>query len=170
MPNVSASGGNFLNVRLPDALFLDGSVTDDGLPAGSSLVINWSLAYGPGNVSFADSTQPSTLATFSAPGTYTLQLTASDGSNLGSVSSYLDVYVHAANTAPVVTASVLARTIDFGTPASLSGSVTDDGLPTGNTLMVQWKKVYGPGAVAYADASQSTTSATFSQPGAYLCG
>jgi hypothetical protein len=58
---------------------LSGSVVDDGLPADSSLTIEWSLVSGPGNVVFADSSQPITTATFSAEGVYLLELAASDG-------------------------------------------------------------------------------------------
>ncbi len=58
---------------------LNGEVSDDGLPVGSSLIIQWSVYYGPGSVTFANSNLATTVATFSTNGIYVLQLTANDG-------------------------------------------------------------------------------------------
>lgn len=60
----------------PAGVILDGSVSDDGPP--SDLVVGWSRISGPGSVTFADAGSPRTGATFSAPGTYVLRLSASD--------------------------------------------------------------------------------------------
>ncbi len=57
---------------------LGASVSDDGLPG--PLQLQWSLASGPGNVSFADSASASTTVTADASGDYALRLFASDGS------------------------------------------------------------------------------------------
>ncbi|MBD2206810.1 hypothetical protein H6G33_20920 [Calothrix sp. FACHB-1219] len=58
---------------------LDGTVIDDGLPnPPGSLTTTWSKVSGPGNVSFANAGKEDTTATFSAPGSYVLQLQASD--------------------------------------------------------------------------------------------
>ena len=65
-------------IALPAGASLVGSVTDDGLP-GSDVTTTWSEVSGPGNVTFADPTSTSTTATFSAAGTYVLQLAANDG-------------------------------------------------------------------------------------------
>jgi hypothetical protein len=43
------------------------------------LTIQWRLYSGPGTVTFANSNQPSTTATFNTPGQYTLLLKADDG-------------------------------------------------------------------------------------------
>src|SRR5205823_1158123 len=72
--------------RANAGIFLTGKVTDDGLPAGSTLSATWSLNSGPAPVSFGNPTltfpnmagkvNPAvTLATFSAPGEYVLTLT-----------------------------------------------------------------------------------------------
>ena len=58
---------------------LAGAATDDGLPKGSTLAIAWSQVSGPGTATFAAVGQPATGVGFSAVGTYTLRLTASDG-------------------------------------------------------------------------------------------
>ena len=42
-------------------------------------VVQWKLYSGPGTVTFGNATLTNTTATFSAPGTYTLELSASDG-------------------------------------------------------------------------------------------
>ena len=53
--------------------------------------------------------------------------------------------------------------------ASLSGSVSDDGLPTPpGAVTAAWRKLSGPGEVTFADAASATTTATFSQPGDYV--
>lgn len=75
-PTVSA--GPDRSVSLGQSASLDGTVGDDGLPAGSSVTQAWAKVSGPGTVGFASATSVDTTATFSAAGTYTLSLTASD--------------------------------------------------------------------------------------------
>ena len=57
---------------------LVGVVKDDALPGGP-LTARWSTVSGPGTAIFADPAAASTVATFTAPGDYTLRLTATDG-------------------------------------------------------------------------------------------
>ena len=76
-PEVSA--GPDRSVTLPNATSLDGTTTDDGLPAGGALTAAWSKVSGPGAVTFADAAAVDTTATFAAAGQYVLRLTASDG-------------------------------------------------------------------------------------------
>ena len=76
-PEVSA--GPDQAVTLPNAATLAAVVTDDGLPAGSTLTISWSAVSGPGTVTFGDASAASTTASFSAPGDYLLRLSATDG-------------------------------------------------------------------------------------------
>lgn len=70
-------------------LSLTGSISDDGLPTGATLTAAWAEINGPGPVRFSnpDATFPdvagqvnpvSTSATFTSPGTYILNLAASD--------------------------------------------------------------------------------------------
>ena len=67
-------------VVLPNALSLDGTVTDDGLPTPPGAVTTtWSAESGPGTVTFGNPNAVDTTATFSAQGNYVLRLTASDG-------------------------------------------------------------------------------------------
>jgi CubicO group peptidase (beta-lactamase class C family) len=64
-------------ITLPDnTANLSGTAIDDGLPG--SMSTTWSVLSGPGNVIFSNAGALGTMATFSALGTYVLQLTADD--------------------------------------------------------------------------------------------
>jgi CubicO group peptidase (beta-lactamase class C family)/lysophospholipase L1-like esterase len=77
-PTVNA--GDDQAIALPDnTVQLTGVVSDDGQPLGT-LNLAWSMAIGPGAVSFVDPTLANTTATFTVPGDYVLELTASDSS------------------------------------------------------------------------------------------
>jgi len=68
-------------VTLPAAASLNGTVTDDGLPnPPGTVTTTWTKVSGPGTVTFANGAAKVTTATFSASGSYTLRLTANDGS------------------------------------------------------------------------------------------
>ena len=58
---------------------LFGSAHDEGLPRGKGLAVEWKMLKGPGTVHFTIPGSARTKATFSAPGVYELELTASDG-------------------------------------------------------------------------------------------
>jgi PKD repeat protein len=161
-PVVSAGANQ--TITLPAGATLAGTVTDDGLPTGSGLTVSWSKVSGPGIVTFTTSTAPSTKAAFSAAGTYILQLTATD--SLLTNSSDVTIVVIAANTAPVVNAGA-DQTITLPAKANLTGSATDDGLPSGSTLSVSWSKVSGAGTVTFGSTSSLSTTATFSTSGTY---
>jgi len=77
-PSVSA-GPDQVILTSTDAN-LDGTVTDDGLPKSPGIVaISWKQLSGPGTVAFVDAASADTAASFSASGTYVLQLRAYDG-------------------------------------------------------------------------------------------
>ncbi len=80
-----------LSFRQPMQARLTGTVKDDGLPLDGTLTAAWSLVEGPGSVVFDDPAASAAVATFTAPGTYTLQLTASDGAS--TATSTVDVTV-----------------------------------------------------------------------------
>ena len=72
--------GNDTSVVQPNAVTLDGTVSDDGLPASpGSVTTTWSKTSGPGTVTFGSTSAVDTTATFSAVGSYVLRLTAYDG-------------------------------------------------------------------------------------------
>ncbi len=75
-PVVNAGTDRFTQVGTP--VLLEGTVSDDGQPTGQ-LVVQWSKVSGPGTVTFANAGAANTTVDFSAAGTYTLRLMASDG-------------------------------------------------------------------------------------------
>jgi RHS repeat-associated protein len=158
------SAGQNQTIELPSSAQLSGSATDDGLPSG---ILNtwWSIVSGPGPVTFSNSSAPTTIASFSTAGTYVLQLNASDTQY--TTSSDVTVTVVPVNTPPVVYAgSDFIASINI--PATLNGSVTDDGLPLTGHLTSIWTQVSGPGAVQFTSASSPVTTASFSQTGSYV--
>ena len=160
----AVDAGADATVTLPDAAALSGTASDDGLPAGSSLALQWTRVSGPGAVTFAEPHQASSSAAFAAPGTYVLRLAASDG-QLAS-SDDVTITVKPQNVAPVVSAGA-DQSIELPSTAPLQGQVTDDGLPQG-TLVSTWTRVIGPGTVTFADEHAATTAATFSVAGSYV--
>ena len=71
------------NVTQPSGATLVGSVSDEALPPGSSLINTWRLVAGRAAVHFADPHSITTTVTFPVPGTYTLRLTSSDSELTG---------------------------------------------------------------------------------------
>ena len=67
-----------LTVGLNEELNLFGSAHDEGLPRGKGLVVAWKVLTGPGTVTFTIPGAARTKATFSAPGVYELELSATD--------------------------------------------------------------------------------------------
>jgi len=153
---------------MPSSVSLNGTVTDDGLPADGTLTSTWSKVTGPGTVTFADPSSASTTATFSAEGIYELQLSGSDSAL--SAADTVTVTVNNAsgtNQPPIVSAGD-DQTIIASGAADLQGTVTDDGLPASpGNLTITWSKLTGPGTVTFANASSAQTTATFSTTGVY---
>src|SRR4029450_12235906 len=71
------------------------------------------------------------------------------------------------NQAPVVNAGS-DQTVTLPNSANLSGTATDDGLPTPpGTLTTTWSKASGPGTVSFGDPSALSTTATVSRCGTH---
>jgi hypothetical protein len=82
-PTVTITNPVTSSVSLPagTALTIEGSVSDDGLPAPpGNATASWSKVSGPGTVTFSSPGTVNTSASFSSAGTYVLRLTATDGS------------------------------------------------------------------------------------------
>jgi hypothetical protein len=113
-----------------------GTVTDDGLPAGSSISVAWSKVSGPGTVSFSNPNTATAGATFGLVGFYTLRLAANDGQ----LSASDDIVINVkANLAPAVNAGP-DQTVTLPSVANLNGTMTNDGLPVGSTTTLLWTK------------------------------
>lgn len=123
-PTVNA--GPDQTITLPNAATLTGSASDDGLPnPPGALTYAWSKASGPGTVNFANPNAASTTASFSAAGSYTLKLLASDGALSRSdtvaiaASSPTEQYIYAAQNDGIIrvyninSAHALVKTLTF---------------------------------------------------------
>jgi hypothetical protein len=158
-PSVDAGADQLLALP-PGTASLAGTASDDGLPGPMTLL--WT---GPVGVSFSDATALSTIATFPAVGSYTLSLTAGDGELTSSDTVVVTVDPAPPNQAPSVDAGA-DQTITLPSSATLNGTASDDGLPSG-TLGTSWSKASGPGLVTFANASALSTTASFSAAGVY---
>ncbi|MDP9460479.1 MAG: hypothetical protein M3Q22_09595 [Actinomycetota bacterium] len=160
-----ADAGPDVALTLPAGATLTGSLSDDGLPVGAPVTAAWTTVSGPGAVTFATPTASSTGVTFGIAGTYVLRLTGSDGQLTGS--DDVTVTVLPGNAAPVANAGPdLALTLPAG--ATLTGTVSDDGLPVGAPVTTAWTTVSGPGAVTFATPTASSTGVTFGIAGTYV--
>ena len=140
---------------------LQGAVIDDN-ELFSPTSNNWSVVSSPGPVTLGDPTQTNTMAEFSVPGDYILQLSADDGQ----YTSSSNVTIHILrNQAPVVSAG--RNQIITNTITTLHGNVSDDGLPRGVTNIV-WTEASGPTQVAITASNQAQTSINFYYPGTYV--
>ena len=70
---------------------LFGSVNDEGLPRTGKLMTAWKQLNGPGTAAFENAAAARTRATFSAPGAYELELSATDGELSGSTRIVVNV-------------------------------------------------------------------------------
>ncbi|HZN38532.1 MAG TPA: hypothetical protein VFD82_06990 [Planctomycetota bacterium] len=154
------NAGPDVTTRITSAAHLAGSATDDGVPG--PLTIQWSRLSGPGTATFTTPTQAVTDVTFSAIGTYTLQLSAFDG-ELTRTDTVV-VTVQPVNQAPVVDAGPDVATV-LTSAAHLVGTVTDDGLP--GPVTIQWSKLTGPGTATFTAPTQAVTDVSFSAIGSY---
>ena len=142
---------------------LDGTVTDDGLPLGQ-LATTWTVISGPGGVVFGNASDVDTTAAFGPPGTYLLRLAADDGELR--TSDDIIVVVEPANQAPSVNAG--SDRVTSASISAIDATVTDDGLPTGATLSVQWTQVSGPQPVTFGSANAVDTTVTVTAVGTYV--
>jgi RHS repeat-associated protein len=162
-PAVSAGADRSISVNATATL--GGTVNDDGLPRNAAVNSSWEMVSGPGLVTFADPSSPSTTATFSEAGVYVLRLSASD--TLLAASDETVITVTPPNKAPAVSAGA-DQTVTLPGAARLGGAASDDGLPAGGALSLAWTKVSGPGAATFASPSAAATTVTFGEAGTYV--
>lgn len=113
---------------------------------------------------------PDATHRFAAAGTYTVTCVVNDGQE--SVSRTVSVVVRnpppPANRAPSANAG-LPQTITLPSPAQLSGTATDDGLPNPpGRLSILWSLVSGPSGADIVAPDRPATSVTFQLPGTYV--
>ncbi|MFK7994401.1 MAG: malectin domain-containing carbohydrate-binding protein [Granulosicoccus sp.] len=160
------NAGSDKTAKVSSVVVLSGEVFDDGLPAGA-VANSWSLISGPASPQFSAFDSAVTEVTFPVPGLYLLRLSANDGALI----AYDDVQIDVSaidpviNQAPVVTA-ITNTSVSTGS-VSLSGTVSDDGLPE-NQISVEWSMQSGPAAVLFDRSDLMSTTASFSQAGDYV--
>ncbi len=166
MPPVVSAGAD-RDTLVDLAVSLTGTVSDDGLPAGS-ITSTWSVLSGPSAAQFTDTGSTSTQVTFPVAGVYILRLLADDGELTASDDIQIEVKPPEVvlNTAPVVAAGTDTTTTP-GATVNLFGTVSDDGLPS-NTISANWSVRSGPSGVQFANASAANTTATFATVGDYV--
>jgi len=155
-PSVYAGPDQVINLALTNVANLDGYVSDDGLPYGSTLAVTWTNVSGPAKVYFANSNQAATSVTFTNTGNYVFQLSANDSQFTNT--SDLSVTV-ISNRPPMVYAGP-NETITNQDSLQLQGCATDDGLPYG-TLVVSWSVISSPNQVFFANPYLTNTIVMF---------
>jgi RHS repeat-associated protein len=163
-PPVVSAGPN-QTITLPtNTVTLNGTASDGGVP----MTVAWSVVSGPTTVTFSSPSTVVTQATFTAPGAYVLQLSASNAQYTTTSQTAVYVYTqgNGQNQPPYVNAGP-NQTITLPAAAQLNGVAVDDGLPNG-TLTISWSLVSGPGTVTFASTSSPVTTASFSTAGTYV--
>ena len=137
---------------------LNGTVTDDGLPAPGVLSANWSKLSGPGAVTFGDPASAVTTATFSETGIYELELGAGDQELSGN-----DTVTVIVNTPPL--GSPLASETDEDLPVALTLTGSDaDGDPLTFTIVSPPSN----GALSFFIPQPSSLQVTFTPNGDFF--
>ena len=139
-PPLVSAGGNqgMYEARLPDSLDPAGRSAHGTGPRGDlNLVSTWTEVSGPASVAFADASSPVTDVLFTQPGTYVLQLEATDGFLTTADRATITV-----DPAPSLTGANLAVSLSaagpltVGTPETLTAVLTDaQAHPIGNFLV-----------------------------------
>lgn len=164
-PVIALTGPASGFVRLPDrnvTLRLDAAITDDALPAGSSVTAAWTLVSGPGGVTFGSPGAAGTSAKFAAAGWHILRLTASDGA----AASTRDVHVFVETDGDAIAAGGMQGRWKFDEGA---GTTAADSSGNGRTLTLTSATMSADGYAgkAYtgdAAATQSAENTSFANP------
>lgn len=159
------SAGTSQTVPYTNTFTLSGTVTDDGFPTPYTFH-RWSQITGPAVAQIYYASVLNPTVSVSAPGSYIFQLTADDGEYTNSARVLITATggssaPPAVNVAPVVDAGPSRIVLTPTNSIVLSGFVSDDGLPTGSTVSVQWTVDYADGPVDFSDLNVLTPTVTF---------
>lgn len=150
----------------PARVNLTGYTRDDGLPVSPGMVVaTWSQVSGPATVTFDRTDLLSTAVTLPAvPGDYVIRLAGTDSALTSNADLTLTV---TENFPPTVAIQTSSQTLAWpNTTATLTGIVTDDGVP--GSPSGQWTQISGPATVAFANGNALSTTATFPASGQYV--
>jgi RHS repeat-associated protein len=152
---------------------LQGVVSDDGLTGGGIKFTNWTKISGAGTVTFGNSHQTNSTASFSANGIYVLQLSASDGqytnSSLVTIAYNTTLAVSLITPADGSTYTVPTNILLEATASITAGSITQVGFYSNGSLIgvatnspysLNWKSVPAGNLALTAVASSSDANNT----------
>ncbi len=158
---------------------LEGVVSDDGLTGGGIKFTNWTKVSGPGTVTFSNSHQTNSTASFSADGVYVLQLSACDGqytnSSLVTIAYNPTLSVSLITPADGSTYTVPTNILLEATASITGGSITSIGfyangsligIATNSPYSLNWKSVPAGtlALTAVANTSDSANTGLASTP------
>ena len=139
-------------VTLPtNSVGLNGSASDDGIPANGTLSYFWKVVSGPGEVVFAAPSSTSTDAQFTAAGGYRLRLMVGDSE----LFTYDDVAVTVLSTASPSILSVLPGSALQGSSRSVVVTGQNTHFAQGSTTVS-----FGPGITVTAVTVENATRLT----------
>ncbi len=144
-PSITVVGDSTLT--LPNPGVYQATVADPDAPNGGAISVAWSEVSGPGTATFSAPTALATGATFSAPGGYVLQVTATD--LLGSQSLQLNITV---NPAPAIVQGWLATPVDGSTVTGVVPITLASGITLTSGTLTYWP-VSNPNAVVVLNSS-----------------
>ena len=122
------------------AAMLHGTVMDDDTPVPlASVQTSWTKTAGPGSVAFANAQNLDTTAMFSAPGDYTLTLTASDTALTSSASLQIVVVSNAATDGGTIADAAAA--VDASNPDGSGSPGSSEGAPSQSSSSCACKAV-----------------------------
>jgi hypothetical protein len=150
-------------VTLPSRLTITYTVTDDGLPLGGALTVTWSTVSGPGSVGFQNQTPTSISVGFDQPGTYILQISATD-TQLTTTQNVTVTVTGSLPTPPTVSISSPIEGATITTLTNVTGSVASSALASWTLeFRMQNESTFRPiatGTTAVANATLGTFDPT----------
>ena len=132
-----------VTVLTPATTLLEGWVRDDGLPPESPLATLWEQTAGASPVRLEDPSQPGTMASFTEPGSYELELSAHDSEFTTRDQVEIAVRPFGELNLPPTAHAGRDRTVLKSEQITLAAIALDDALP-GPALELDWLQVDGP--------------------------
>ncbi|MGJ8669608.1 MAG: PKD domain-containing protein [Oceanococcus sp.] len=153
------------NITVNASVTLDGSQSSD--PEGQALSYLWSIIGGPTGGQLQNETLANAIFNATQPGTYTIQLSVTDGGNSAQSTVTITVTnVATQNRAPIAQAGA-DQNLTQGQTANLNAAGSSD--PDGDALTYFWEVINNPAgsATSFGNVSGQQTTFVGNQVGAY---
>jgi len=162
-----ADAGPDQTIHLGQSTTLAGTASDDGRPQPpAALSVRWTQVAGPAPAQLEDPVSPVSRVLFSRSGVYRFAWSVSDG--VETATDEMEITVGENPNQPPVPDAGADFSAIIGQPASLIGSITDDGLPAPPTLTCRWSQLAGPGQATIASSTSAVSGVTFPTNGTYI--